>query len=49
MWENNIKMDLKKEGGKLWSGCIWLIRLGTGCYEHVNKPTDSIKGRKFLD
>jgi hypothetical protein len=27
-WEDNIRMDLREEGGKLWTGCIWL-RKGT--------------------
>jgi hypothetical protein len=27
-WEDNIRMDCKKWGGKLWTGCICL-RIGT--------------------
>jgi hypothetical protein len=27
-WEDNIKMELMKQGGKLWTGFIWL-RIGT--------------------
>jgi hypothetical protein len=22
--ENNIRMDLREQGGKVWTGCIWL-------------------------
>jgi hypothetical protein len=27
-WEDNIKMDLKEIGGRIWTGFIWL-RIGT--------------------
>jgi hypothetical protein len=27
-WEDDIKMDLNKKGGKACTGCIWL-RIGT--------------------
>jgi hypothetical protein len=27
-WEDNIRWLLKKQGGKVWIGCIWL-RIGT--------------------
>jgi hypothetical protein len=23
-WEVDIRMDLRKQGGKMWTGCIWL-------------------------
>jgi hypothetical protein len=23
-WEDNIRMDLKEEDEKVWTGCIWL-------------------------
>jgi len=28
-WDDNIRMDLKEIGWKVWTGCIWL-RIGTG-------------------
>jgi len=28
-WEDNIKMDLQKVGGGVWTGSSWL-RIGTG-------------------
>jgi hypothetical protein len=28
-WEDNISIDLKEIGGKVWIGCIWL-RIGDG-------------------
>jgi hypothetical protein len=28
-WEDNIKMDLREQGGCLWTRLIWL-RIGTG-------------------
>jgi hypothetical protein len=28
-WEDNIKIELKERGGRVWSGFIWL-RIGTG-------------------
>ena len=27
IWDNNIKMDLKKKHGRVWTGFIWL-RIG---------------------
>jgi hypothetical protein len=27
-WEYNIRMDVRKPGGSVWTGCIWL-RIGT--------------------
>jgi hypothetical protein len=27
-WENNIRMNLRGKGGRVWTGCIWL-RIGT--------------------
>jgi hypothetical protein len=52
-WEDNIKMDLREIGleGVKWvhmvqdRDCWWAL----GSYEHSNKPSSSIKGRKFLD
>jgi len=23
-WEYNTRMEIRKQGGKLWTGCIWL-------------------------
>jgi hypothetical protein len=28
-WEDNIKMDLREMGGRVWTGFNWL-RIGTG-------------------
>jgi hypothetical protein len=28
-WEDNIRMDFRKQGVKVWSRCIWL-RTGAG-------------------
>jgi hypothetical protein len=27
-WEDDIRMNLAKYGGEVWSGCIW-IKIGT--------------------
>jgi hypothetical protein len=37
---------LRKEGGKLWTGCIWL-RIGS-IGGHGNEPSVSIKEGRFL-
>jgi hypothetical protein len=29
-WEDNIKMDIREIGGKVWTEFIW-IRIGTSC------------------
>jgi hypothetical protein len=29
-WEDNIKMDLREKGGKLWTGCMWLRLVSSG-------------------
>jgi hypothetical protein len=35
---------LWKEGGKVWTGCNWLsIQLVTGCCEHGNEPSGSMR------
>jgi len=41
-------MNLREYGGKVWTGCVWL-RTGTGCYEHCNELSGSIKEEEFLD
>jgi hypothetical protein len=30
-WEDNIRMDLREQGEKVWIGCIW-FRIGTRCW-----------------
>jgi hypothetical protein len=45
-WEDVIRMDLREQGGKVWTGFIWL---STGTSEHGNEPLGSIKGGDFLD
>jgi hypothetical protein len=42
-WEDDIRIELRETGWKMWSGCIWL-RIGTpvaGCCEHDNEPSVS--------
>jgi hypothetical protein len=40
---------LRKYGGKMWTGCIWLGKgLVAGCCEHCNEPSGSIKAGSFL-
>jgi hypothetical protein len=49
-WGIMLEWILRKYGGKLWTGCIWL-RMGpvaSSC-EHGNETMPSIKDRKFLD
>jgi hypothetical protein len=29
-WEDNIKMDLKEKGGRIWTGLTWLRRGSSG-------------------
>jgi hypothetical protein len=29
-WEDNIRMDLRENGGKFWNGCIWLRIVTSG-------------------
>jgi hypothetical protein len=45
-----LKCILRKYGGNVWTGFIWL-RIGTvaGSFEHGNEPSGSIKGRELLD
>jgi hypothetical protein len=45
-----LEWILGKEGGKLWTGFIWL-RIGTttGSCEHGDGPSGSIKGGEFLE
>jgi len=44
-WKNNVRLDLKKQCGKMWTGCAWL-RIGNsgGPCEHSNELLGSIKG-----
>jgi hypothetical protein len=45
-----LKWIVRKCGDKMWAGFIWLrYRPESSCYEHDNRPSGSIKGRKFLD
>jgi hypothetical protein len=38
---------LGTQGGKVWTGCIWL-KIGTsGSCKHSNEPSCSINGREF--
>jgi hypothetical protein len=51
--EDNIRMDLREIGWKVWTGCIWL-RIGTNgglsySCEHGNELPGSIKSGEFLD
>jgi hypothetical protein len=43
-WKDNIRMDLREIGWKLWTGFIW-IRIGVN--EHGNETLGSIKGKEF--
>jgi hypothetical protein len=44
-----LEWILEKYGEKVWTGFMWL-RIGTsGGLLHGNEPSDSIKGREFLD
>jgi hypothetical protein len=49
-WKNNIKMDLTEIG---CDTVDWIHvdhdEVVTGCYEHSNEPSGSIKEGKFLD
>jgi hypothetical protein len=47
-WKDKIlEWILRKQGGKVWIGCIWL-EIGTSgggsSYEYSNDPSGSIKG-----
>jgi hypothetical protein len=48
-WEDNIKMNLKEQCGKVWAGFI-LLRIGTvsRIFEH-SKRSGFMKGEKFPD
>jgi hypothetical protein len=42
-------MELKEtEFEGVWNEYIWL-RLKSGSCEHINEPSDTIKGREFLE
>jgi hypothetical protein len=46
-----LKLILKKEGGRVWTGLIWLrIRTGevAGCCEHGDEPSSSLNGGEFI-
>jgi hypothetical protein len=49
-YEDNIRMDLVKRDGRMWTGFVW-FRTGTmtGCCEHDNEPLGSAKGGYFHD
>jgi hypothetical protein len=48
-WGDNIKTDLKKDGGT-WNGLNWLrMRTTVGLLLGGNKPWGSIKCKEFLD
>jgi len=49
MWDDNINMDLRKEG---WGGLDWVDDSGgqvAGSCEGGNEPSDHIKCGEFLD
>jgi hypothetical protein len=48
-----LECIIGKQGGKVWSGFIWLMTgtsepVAVSC-EHGNEPLGSIKGGEFLD
>jgi hypothetical protein len=45
-----LEWILRKQGGKVWTGCIWLrIRTSGRFLEHGNGNTGLIKGVESLD
>jgi hypothetical protein len=46
-WEDNIKKDFREVEWEAWTGLIWL-RIGTGCCEFTNEPSNSIKFGEFF-
>jgi hypothetical protein len=45
-----LKQTLKKKDGGVCSGFIWLTKgQVTGCCEHCDEPSASIKRREILD
>jgi hypothetical protein len=48
--KDNIRMDLREVAGDVWTEYIWLrIEPVVGPCEHCNEPSDSRKGKEFLD
>jgi hypothetical protein len=48
--EDNINWILRKQGVRLWTGCMWLrIEPSCGLCGNDNEPSSSIKGGEFLD
>jgi hypothetical protein len=45
-WEHNIGTDLRELG---WEDVDWMQLAQAGSCKHVNKPSVSIKGGKFLE
>jgi len=48
-WEENIKMDRKEIGWRLWIGFIFLGIRVAGSYENCNESSGLIKCGKILD
>jgi hypothetical protein len=46
---NNIKMNLKQVGGRLWTGLIWRMTETSGGHAHINGFLSYIKFKKFFD
>jgi hypothetical protein len=46
-WDDNISIDCKEYGGRMWPGLIWL-RIGKSG-DYGNDPSCSIKCWKSLD
>jgi hypothetical protein len=49
-WDDNIRMDLRETG---WEGMEWMhlaqVETSGGLCEYGNVPSDSIKGKEFLE
>jgi hypothetical protein len=43
MWEDNIKIDIEVIGWRVWGDYAWRYGQVTGCCEHGNELSDSIK------
>jgi hypothetical protein len=49
--KTTLERILGKYGGKVWTGCIWLMigTTGGGSSEYSNEPLGCIKCGEFLD
>jgi hypothetical protein len=46
-WEDNIRMNFREVGGKVWIGCIWL-RIGPSD-GRGNEPSGTVRDEECLD